>query len=143
LAGFEVTTEAPGNEDDVHVRVEAVLRCVFPDLRRKPPVAKQIKNFHPDTGIPSIGTLIEYKFMRDDAEAKRITDEILADTRGYDSKEWKNFVYVIYETQRIRPESQWRQLLRESGVTTNTEVIVISGEQPTRAVEAKTAADLR
>ena len=129
----------PANENDVHVRVEAVLRCVFPDLRHKPPIAKPIKNFQPDTGLSSIGTLIEYKFIADPGEEKRIADEILADTRGYSSKEWKSFIYVIYETKRIKPESQWRQLLRESGVESNTEVIVISGEEPGRSTAAKPA----
>lgn len=129
----------PANENDVHVRVEAVLRCVFPDLRHKPPIAKPIKNFQPDTGLPSIGTLIEYKFIADPGEEKRIADEILADTRGYSSKEWKNFIYVIYETKRIKPENQWSQLLRESGVESNTEVIVISGEEPGRSTAAKPA----
>jgi hypothetical protein len=129
----------PANENDVHVRVEAVLRCVFPDLRHKPPIAKPIKNFQPDTGLPSIGTLIEYKFIGDPGEEKRIADEILADTRGYSSKEWKNFIYVIYETKRIKPENQWQQLLRESGVESNTEVIVISGEEPVRPVASKPA----
>jgi hypothetical protein len=130
----------PENENDVHVRVEAVLRCVFPDLRHKPPIAKPIKNFQPDTGLPSIGTLIEYKFIADPGEEKRIADEILADTRGYTSKEWRSFIYVIYETKRIKPENQWRQLLRESGVESNTEVIVISGEEPGRPATAKPAA---
>lgn len=126
----------PANEKDVHVRIEAVLRCVFPDLRHKPPIAKQIKNFVPDTGLPSIQTLVEYKFMGDQGEENRIADEILADTRGYVSEEWKKFVYVIYETKRIKPESQWRQLLRESGLDSNTEVIVISGEPPRRKPQA-------
>jgi REase_DpnII-MboI len=126
----------PANESDVHSRVEAVLRCVFPDLLHKPPIAKQIKNFQPDTGLPSIGTLIEYKFMADQGEEKRIADEILADTRGYISKDWKQYIYVIYETKRIKPESQWRQLLRESEIKADTEIIVISGEEPTRPVEA-------
>jgi hypothetical protein len=130
----------PANENDVHVRVEAVLRCIFPDLRHKPPIAKPIKNFQPDTGLPSIGTLIEYKFLADAGEERRIADEILADTRGYSSKEWNNFIYVIYETKRIKQENQWRQLLRESGVETNTEVIVISGEEPVRQTAAKPAA---
>jgi len=120
----------PANENDVHVRIEAVLRCVYPDLLHKPPIAKQIKNFQPDTGIPSIRTLIEYKFMSEPGEEKRIGEEILADTRGYVSDEWKKFVYVIYETKRIKPEGHWRQLLHTSGVEQNTEVIVISGEQP-------------
>lgn len=129
----------PANEKDVHVRIEAVLRCVFPDLQHKPPIAKQIKNFEPDTGLPSIQTLIEYKFMADQGEEKRIADEILADTRGYVSEEWKKFIYVIYETKRIKPESQWRQLLRTSGVELNTEVIVISGEPPRGSSKAKSA----
>src|SRR5258706_2764969 len=122
----------PANEGEVHARVEAVLRCIFPNLLHKPPIAKQIKNFQPDTGLPSIGTLIEYKFMAEKGEEKRIADEILADTRGYFSKEWKNHIYVIYETKRIKPESQWRQLLLDSGIKPNAEIIVISGEEPNR-----------
>jgi len=127
----------PADESEVHVRVEAVLRCIFPDLLHKPPIAKQIKNFQPDTGLPSIGTLIEYKFMSNQGEEKRIADEILADTRGYFSKEWKNYIYVIYETKRIKPESHWRQLLRDSGVKPDTEVVVISGEEPYRKAAPK------
>lgn len=123
----------PANESEVHARVEAVLRCVFPDLLHKPQISKQIKNFQPDTGLPGIGTLIEYKFMANQGEEKRIAEEILADSRGYLSKDWKNYIYVIYETKRIKPENQWRQLLRESEIKMNTEIIVISGEEPKRA----------
>jgi len=122
--------DAPASESEVHARVEAVLRCVFPDLIHKPQIAKQIKQFQPDTGLPSIGTLIEYKFMANHTQAKRIADEILADTRGYLSSEWKSYIYVIYETTRIKSEKQWRQLLRECEVKANTEAIVISGEEP-------------
>src|SRR5208283_35899 len=81
--------DAPASEGEVHARIEAVLRCVFPDLIHKPQIAKQIKQFQPDTGLPSIRTLIEYKFMANHSEARRIADEILADTRGYLSNEWK------------------------------------------------------
>jgi hypothetical protein len=84
------------------------------------------------TGLPSIQTLIEYKFMADAGAEKRIADEVLADTRGYVSEEWTKFIYVIYETKRIKPESHWKQLFRASGVDANTEVIVISGEPPRR-----------
>lgn len=130
----------PANESEVHARIEAVLRCVFPDLLHKPGIPKQIKNFQPDTGLPSIGTLIEYKFMADQGEEKRIADEVLADTRGYVSDQWKNFIYVIYETKRIKPESHWRQLLHDSGVKSDTEIIVISGEEPQSQSRAKMAA---
>jgi len=120
--------DPPQNEDHVHTRIEAVLRCVFPDLLHKPPISKPIKNFEPDTGIPSLKTLIEYKFVDSREGVKRVVDEVLADTRGYVSKKWSKFIYVIYETRRLRPESEWRQLLLESDIRGNTEIIVICGE---------------
>ncbi|MFY7954220.1 MAG: hypothetical protein ACOVT5_17080 [Armatimonadaceae bacterium] len=129
----------PKDEHDVHVRIEAVLRCLFSDLKHKPPLGKPIKNFEPDTGLPSIRTLVEYKFISTPADAKRVADEILADTRGYVSSEWDSFFYVIYETKRVRPEAEWEGLLRSSGVPHSTKVIVLSGESlpsqflPTRA----------
>lgn len=49
---------APRSERDVHVRIEGILKCVFPDLKHKPALTKSIKNFEPDTGIPSIRTLL-------------------------------------------------------------------------------------
>lgn len=128
---------APRNERDVHVRIEAVLQCVFPDLINKPPITKQIKHFEPDTGLPSIRTLIEYKFITCNDEAKRVAEEVLADTRGYISQEWNQFVYVIYETKRIKPEKQWNQLFRSSDVGSNTSILVIHGEEPAKAKEIR------
>jgi len=119
--------DVPKNEKDVHIRIEGILKCVFPDLKHKPTLTKQIKNFQPDTGIPSIGTLIEYKFLSRPEDVGTIADEILADTRGYHSKDWKYFVYVIYETSRIRREKEWNELLRQSGISENTTVVVLSG----------------
>jgi len=120
--------EPPQDEAQVHDRIEAVLKCMFPDLRSKPPIGKPIKNFIPDTGLPSLRTLIEYKFISDDADVKRVADEVLADTRGYVSNEWERFVYVIYETRRVRTESEWNQLLRASRVGENVKVVVLQGE---------------
>jgi len=119
----------PADEKDVHVRIDAVLRCVFPNLRHKPPIGKPIKNFEPDTGLPSLQTLIEYKFVATDADVKRVADEVLADTRGYASKDWDKFIYVIYETKRLKPVIQWKELLRSSGVGESTQILVISGER--------------
>ena len=118
----------PQSEDDVHRRIEAVLRCVFAKVRHKPPIAKPLKNFQPDTGLPSLKTLIEYKYIESDEDLKRVVDEVLADTRGYNDPNWQQFIYVIYETRRLKPEHEWREMLRENGVPENTDVIVISGE---------------
>jgi hypothetical protein len=124
----KIFKEPPRNESEVHSRIEAVLKCIFPDLKHKPAITKPIKNFEPDTGLPSIRTLIEYKFISTQGDAKRISDEVLADTRGYISREWSNFIYLIYETSRIKPESEWKNLLEECEIRGNTKIIVLSGE---------------
>jgi len=122
--------DTPQNEDQVHSRIEAVLRCIFTDLRHKPTISKPIKNFEPDTGIPSLKTLVEYKFVESRQDVKRVVDEVLADTRGYVSQKWNKFIYVIYETRRLKPESEWKHMLRENEIPESTEIIVICGEAP-------------
>lgn len=118
----------PQQESDVHDRIEAILKCNFPDLKRKPTLSKPIKNFEPDTGIPSSRTLIEYKFVTKKTEAKRVVDEILADSSGYRSMQWKNLIFVIYETRRVMPEEEWNNLLKECELGSSYGVIVLSGD---------------
>ena len=122
--------EPPSSEADVHHRVEAVLKCIFPDLRHMPPVPKSVKNFKPDTGLPSMRTLVEYKFIQVKADIDRVADEILADTRGYTSRDWDSCIFLIYETCRLKPEREWNDLLRECGTALNTQAIVICGVAP-------------
>ncbi|MFH0988506.1 MAG: hypothetical protein V1799_00645 [bacterium] len=119
---------APSSEKDVHLRIEGILKPLFPDLKHKPSLTKQIKNFEPDTGIPSIRTLIEYKYLDSKKSIPVLADQILADTRGYVSKEWNRFIYVVYETNRFRSEKDWNQLLAQSGLSDNSVVVVLSGE---------------
>jgi len=128
----------PKDEKDVHVRIEGILKCVFPDLKHKPVLTKAIKNFEPDTGIPSIKTLIEYKFLSRVEDIPLIADQVLADTRGYVSKEWSRFIYLIYETNRFRSEKQWIQLMRQSEVPETTTIVVLSGEPSKRGNKKNT-----
>ena len=124
----KIFNTSPSNEKEVHERIEAVLKCVFPDLKHMPTITKPIKNFIPDTGLPSVRTLIEYKFVESTEDAKIISDQVLTDTRGYFSRDWETFIYVIYETSRIKQELEWEYMLRECGVPENTKIIVLSGE---------------
>jgi hypothetical protein len=98
-----------------------------PDTLHKPALTKPIKNFEPDTGIPSIKTIVEYKFLSDRSQVGPVADQILADTRGYTSDKWKAFLYVIYETERFKREAEWRQLLRACGNAESVSAIVLSG----------------
>jgi len=118
----------PQNEAEVHARIEAVLKCVLPNLKHKPLLSKPIKNFEPDTGLSSLKTLIEYKFISDMNDAKRVSDEILADISGYVSRDWDSFLFVIYETHRVIEERKWKEHLRECGIDRRVSIIVLSGE---------------
>ena len=55
-------------------------------------------------------------------------EEILADTRGYTSRDWTKILFVIYETNRFKTGKDWDQQLRESAVPENISVVVLSGE---------------
>lgn len=118
----------PSREADVHDSIEAILKCHYSDLKRKPSLSKPIKNFEADSGIPSTKTLIEYKYVTTKAEAKRVVDELLADTSGYRSLQWKNLLFVIYETHRVMPEEDWTALLRECDLESNYDAVVLSGD---------------
>lgn len=127
ITDTQLFSHPPRSENDVHIRIESILKCLFPDLSHKPRLPKPIKNFEPDTGLPSINTLIEYKFLDSPSTVPTIVDQILADTRGYSSPGWNRFIYVIYETNRYRSEKEWTELLRKSGVPRNTTLVVLSG----------------
>lgn len=130
IADESIYEHKPRSEKDVHLRIEGILKCIFKDLKHKPILVKPIKNFEPDTGIPSIKTLIEYKFISRPTDIRAIADQVLADTRGYVSKDWDQFLYIIYETRRFKRESEWKDLLHQSGVPKSTSVIVLGGEMP-------------
>ena len=44
-----------------------------------------------------------------------------------DPKDWSKFMFVMYETKRIKHEKEWKLLFRQSGVSSNTEIVVLSG----------------
>lgn len=137
ITNKSVFHKLPENENDVHIRIEAVLKCVFPDLKNKPVLTKQIKNFIPDTGIPSLHTLIEYKYLSRKVDVGSIADQLLADTLGYTSKEWTRFLFVIYETNRFRTEKDWNLFLRESNIPSNISVVVLGGEPANKKILRK------
>jgi len=128
ICNIKLFPTLPEKEADVHDRIEEILRCYYSDLQRKPPISKPIKHFEPDTGIPSTKTLIEYKFIKTTADARRVADEILADTRGYQSSDWKNVLFVIYETHRIMQVAYWKELLCKCGLGGNYDVVVLCGD---------------
>jgi hypothetical protein len=85
----------------------------------------------------SARTLIEYKFLSSASDTKRIAEEILINSRGYTSRDSDTFVYVIYETKRIKSENEWNLLAEKCGFGQNSKIIVLSGERPQKSARKR------
>lgn len=120
----------PRNEDDVHNRIEKALECIYSDVRHKPPISKRIKGFEGDTGLPGLSTLIEYKYVDSPDAKKQAFEQILADIGGYQCKEYKNFVFVMYETMRFSNEDEWKSAIEDCNPPSPIEVILLKGSPP-------------
>ena len=103
---------------------------MYPDLQTKPTINKMIKNFIPDTGLPTLRTLIEYKYVDSVTVAKNVCDQILAEVCGYASDLYINFVFVIYEHKRFRRAEDWQSALDKSGSRTSLTAILLKGIEP-------------
>lgn len=117
----------PSSENDVHVRIEGLLKCIYPDLLTKPRLSKPIKSFEPDTAIPSLRTLIEYKYITNRTEGKKILDQILTDILGYQIDDYDNFIFVIYETHRLFPKGDWARAIESCKPRNQIEFVVDEG----------------
>lgn len=131
----------PQNESEVHDRIDAVLKAVYPDTLHKPRLGKAVKGFEPDTGIPSLHSLIEYKFVARLQDVGPTADEILADTRGYASKDWRHVIFLVYETARFCSEDNWNRLLRDCEISATMKVIVLCGETGTGKTKKRVGRD--
>ena len=121
----------PCREEDVHRRIEGILKCFFPDVETRPPLpGGPIKSFEADSGIKSLGVLIDYKFLEAEAEGKVAVEQVLADIGGYQSVDYTCFVFVFYETMRTFREDEWKRQLANSKPRSRVEAIVLKGTPP-------------
>ncbi|MCZ6688085.1 MAG: hypothetical protein O7H41_00575 [Planctomycetota bacterium] len=123
----------PCREEDVHQRIDGLLKCTYTDLRKNPPLSKPIKGFIPDSGIPSLKTALEYKFIQTEVEAKAAVDEILADIGGYQSDIYDTIIFVIYEVARLFSERDWNAAVKASKPRAEVRVVILRGPTPTKA----------
>jgi len=120
----------PCGENDIHDRIEGALKSVYLDLLHKPKLSKPIKGFEPDSGIPSLSTIIEYKYIHSQSYGRRVIDQILADIGGFQDKDYQTFVFVIYETERFFTEDDWRAAIKKSNPPNDIEVVLLKGSPP-------------
>lgn len=86
----------PGKEQDVKARVRDVVRLVFPDLTGAV-VPRTFTTFKGDFGVPSLQTVVEFKYTATEGETKTFMGGLFEDMKGYSgSREWREFVAVVY-----------------------------------------------
>ena len=66
-----------------------------------------VKNFRPDSGIFSLKTVIEFKFVDSEEEFKRATSGLFEDSVGYKgSSDWNRYLSLVYQTNAFGTERQ-------------------------------------
>jgi len=97
-------------ENEYHVQnlLWAVLAPLFPDLNDEetlPPVGQ--KNPRVDLSIPSLGTVVEVKFMRPGKSFQDIIEEIAADASLYATdRRWTSLIPFVWDEARRVEEHQ-------------------------------------
>lgn len=97
-------------ENEYHVQnlLWAVLAPLFPDLNDEetlPPVGQ--KNPRVDLSIPSLGTVVEVKFMRAGASFQNVIEEIAADASLYATDpRWASLIPFVWDDTRRVEEHQ-------------------------------------
>src|ERR1022692_3405745 len=88
------------SEREVQDIVWVLLRTVFPDVVDEEPLRKVgHSSYRSDFGIPSLGVLVEIKYVRAAAEFKHIEKQIYEDSVAYlkDKATYKKIIVFIYD----------------------------------------------
>ncbi len=90
----------PTKESDVQHVMDDYLEAMYgADYRRQFSIPGVVKNFKPDSGIISLGAVIEFKFVDSKAEFKTAVAGLFEDAGGYrPSADWSKYFSVIYMT---------------------------------------------
>jgi len=109
---------------------EAVLRGTYPELNSNPSVGLPTSYTLPDTGIPNIGLLIEYKYLRNESDFhQHIRDEMQADVRNWaGTQKWTGLIFCIYQ-QRVffSEEIIYKTLTKDITTFNHLSVVLITG----------------
>ena len=127
----------PCEEQDIHERVGELLGCYYEDIQSKPRIVGRVKHFEPDSVIPSVDSIIEYKFVRSAADVKSTLDEILADINGYHQKKRMQLYFVVYETERFVREEDWQADVDRCNPAMPVRVVVLKGVRSSSEDEAR------
>ena len=118
------------DETSLNRFAEAILRGMYPDLNPNPSIDLPISYTLPDTGIPNIGLLIEYKYLREESEfPSHVRDEMQADVRNWaGTRKWTGLIFCVYQQRTFfTEESVYKILMTDSTTFQHLSVVLIAG----------------
>jgi hypothetical protein len=120
-------------ENEYHVQnlLWAVLAPLFPDLNDEetlPPVGQ--KNPRVDLSIPSLGTVVEVKFMRTGTSFQNVIEEIAADASLYATDpRWTSLIPFVWDdTRRIEEHQKLAAGLKQLSMVVGAVVVSRPGK---------------
>ena len=125
LSAFRLGAKV-NNEADLDKLAEAILSPLYPDLESNPAVMPGQSFRSPDSAIFSLKLLIEYKFISDKKNIRKILDEMQADIRNYAQSPWEYLIFLIAQTNNsITKEILDSVLLKEPSSFKSLDTILV------------------
>ncbi len=127
---YELSSEA-----NLDIFAETILRGMYPELNSNPSIDLPNSYTLPDTGIPNIGLLIEYKYLYNESDfSKRVRNEMQADVRNWAGTEkWTGLIFCVYQQRSFfSEESIHKTLIKDSTIFKHLSVVLITGAGESR-----------
>lgn len=91
------------NEYDLQHLLYAILKPLYPDIRKEVAADSGVGTIRSDLKIPSLETVIEAKCTRNSMNLKKLTEEIEADIVHYSEK---CIIFFVYDKWKIIKDKQ-------------------------------------
>lgn len=88
----------PTTEAELRNAILKVCKYSFTDAMKEVGIPRILKHTKGDIGIPSLRTMVEFKFINSETELKSSLDGVYADMKGYKHHDWDTFYGVLYMT---------------------------------------------
>jgi hypothetical protein len=129
---------APKSETEVRNAVLEVCSYSFPDAIKEVSIPKILKHYKGDLGIPSLRTMVEFKYIDSYDEMKAALDGVYADMKGYKYPDWETFYGVFYMTGPFYTQEDVEHEFKFVGADRSWTPIVVQGPGArTRKANAK------
>ncbi|PNA00939.1 MULTISPECIES: hypothetical protein [unclassified Pseudomonas] len=125
---FDDLFAPPANEAEVRNAVLKVAQFAFPDIQREAVIPGSLKLHRTDLAVPSLRTVVEFKFARTLTTAKSCVDEFYSDMKAYtQTHQWAHFYAVLYIRGNFMTQVDLDQAFKEKNADRNWTPILLTG----------------